>query len=73
MFNFAQVERPLRRHGYESIFFIRFNSVSENLDSTQLMTHHGFTRIDSTQLTTQKIFQSFDLNRLMTQTNYQEY
>ena len=34
-------------------FFIRFNSASESFDSTQLMTHNGFTRNYSSQLTTQ--------------------
>ena len=33
-------------------FFIRFNSVSESFDSTQLMAHNGFTIIDSNQFTT---------------------
>ena len=48
-------------------FFIRFISVSESFDSTQLMTLNGFTRLDSNQLTTQNGFLKFDSNRLMTQ------
>ena len=47
--------------------FIRLNSVSESLESTQLMTHNGFTRIDSNKLTTQNGFMKFDSNRLMSQ------
>ena len=41
--------------------------VSEIFDSTQLMTHNGFTGIDSNQLTTQNGFLKIDSNRLMTQ------
>ena len=52
-----------------SIFCIRFNSVSESLDSTQPMTHNGFTGIDSNRLKTQETFQNFDSNRLMTKKN----
>ena len=56
---------PGTRHGYDS-FFIRFNSVLENFDSTQLITHNGFTRIDSNQLMTQNGLMKFDSNRLTT-------
>ena len=54
------------RHGYDS-FFIRFKSVSESLDLTQLMTHSGFTRIISNQFTTQNGFLKFESNQRMTQ------
>ena len=47
-------------------FFIRFSSVSESLDSTQLMIHNGFTRIDSNHVATQNGFLKFDSSRLMT-------
>ena len=46
---------------------IRFNSVSESFDSTQLMTHNGFSGLDLNQLTAQNGFLEFDLNRLTTQ------
>ena len=35
------------------IFLIRINLVSESFDSTQLMTHIGFTGINSNQLMTE--------------------
>ena len=54
------------KHGYDS-FLTRLNLVSESFDSTQLMTHSGFTRIDSNQLTAQSGFLKFDSNRLVTQ------
>ena len=53
--------------GTTQIFFIRINLVSESFDSTQLMTHNGFTGIDSNQLMTQNGFLKIDSNRLMTQ------
>ena len=40
---------------------------SESFESTQLMTHNGFTGIDSNQLTTQSGFLKNDSNRLTTQ------
>ena len=46
---------------------IRTNLVSESFDSTQLLTHNGFTGIDSYQLTTQNGFLKIDSNRLTTQ------
>ena len=49
------------------IFLIRINLVSESFDSTQLMTHNGFTEIDSNQLTTQNGFLKIDSNQLTTQ------
>ena len=41
--------------------------VSESFDSTQLMTHNGFTGIDSNQLTTQNGFLKIDSNRFTTE------
>ena len=46
-------------YGYDS-FFIRFNSVSESFDLTQLIGHNGFTRIDSNQLKIEDGFLKFD-------------
>ena len=37
---------PACRHGYDSIFLYSMQLVSESFDSTQLMTHTGFTRTD---------------------------
>ena len=54
-------------------FFIRFNSVSENFDSTQLMTHKGFTTIHSNKLTTQNGFLKFNSNRFTTQKKFPEF
>ena len=48
-------------------FFIRINSVLERFDSTQLMTHNGFTRIYSNHLMTQNGSLKFDSNQIMTQ------
>ena len=52
--------------GTDQFFFIRFNSNSETFDSTQLMTHNGFTRIDLNQYTTQNGFLEFDSTPLTT-------
>ena len=59
------------------IFLVRINLVSESFDSTQLMTHNGFTGIDSSQLITQNGFlkvdsnrEYFDWNELTTQKNF---
>ena len=49
------------------IFFIRLNLVSEIFESTQFMTHNGFTGIYSDQLTTQNGVLKIDSNRLTTQ------
>ena len=46
---------------------IRINLVSESFDSTQLMTHNGFTGIYSNQFTTQNGFLKIDSNQLTTQ------
>ena len=73
------------RHGYHSVFFIRFNSVSESfdsdstresqwllrIDSNQLMTRNGFLEFKSNQVMTQMTFQNFDSNRLTTQKTFQ--
>ena len=52
----------LCRHGYDPFFFIRFNSVYESLDSSQLTTRNGFLGIDSNRLMTQKGSAEFDSN-----------
>ena len=49
------------RHGYDSSF-IRFNSVSESFDSTQLTIHNGFTGIDLNQIRTKNGILKFDSN-----------
>ena len=48
------------------IFLIRINLVSVSFDSTQLMTHKGFTGIDSNQLMTRNGFLKIDSNQLTT-------
>ena len=54
------------RHGYDSIFPIRLNSVSESFDSDSTHDTQWLSNIDSNQLTTQNSFLEFDSNRLMT-------
>ena len=54
-------------------FFIRFSKVSKSFDSTELITHRGFTKIVSNQLTTQNGFLKFNSNRLTTKKNSQNF
>ena len=55
------------------LFLIRFNSVSDSFESTQIMTHNCLTRLDSNPLTTQNEFLKFDSNRLTTSKNFDDF
>ena len=55
------------RHGCDSIFFIRFNSVSESFVSDSTHDWQWLSKIDSNQLTTRNSLLEFDSNRLTTQ------
>ena len=54
------------RHGYDSFFSIRFNSVSESFDSDSTHDSQWLSKNDSNQLTTKNGFLEFDSNQLMT-------
>ena len=61
----------LLRHGYDSFYFISFNSVSESFHSNQLndaqwfvTQWHNESWVDSNKLTTQNRFLNFDSQRL---------